>query len=1329
MAQEATESASAKATDASRTWKSRFVSRITAPYFGAAVCAAAVMAWYFFDFVPGKLDYFVGLRFRTLAVASAQVKSKTENLARALQSGNESTTDSADYFSKLVPDLQLLAEAKPAADVAALQLAGGGQRAIVAWQDVVRPAAAVSQREFDDLILAGPDGKTLWQREQTTARIGNLKVLLSIEPEPSGWFSTSWQLKPTRVPDKARDIEPVPILGAVDFGGVPSYVFVQSVVPAAPGLEQPTPLYLAGIVSRQEMERQAMHIPVVWIVLFALPIILLFLGLPFIKLKTLTPKERYSFADVGLIGVAALWALSIGAILPFGPAAIDSSADETLARFADRLDERLAAETGKVLSVGAAIHQNALAISQSVNAPPHKGGDTDAHAIKDGLVDLWTSLKTFQAASSDLSLKAIVPGEIELDVVAWLDAAGNQKRKWTTKSMVTASVPHSPYRHFQDLRADHTYCLSSGSQVAFTIEPLRTPTTAQMGFIFAVRTSDLARQTTKAVETASASPAAPGPDAALPYLVLNVRPQSVVDPIVPPGYGFAFLDDTGRVLFHSQEGLSLAENFFEEVNNSGQVRDWTAAARKVTWSGDYHGRPHRLHVQPMKGFTRSNWRVVTFQESEPALNAQLHQHKAIVRMLALNTALVIAVALAFWVRALYASRRLRDILLFPLSPTRRGVWTLGGLVVVSAFVIVWTYQPTASSHLNELYFWFLLSPLLATCVALLARSGCFGDKPAQSAAWQNAEIVLLAVIVAVIPAVGFARIACRMQDTVEMERWLETARNSWVHRAERVKDRNRAAANSAATQKLLDAAPATAPLALHAASEPDYSYLTLLPRVQFAATDTSGKSKAETPEEDDPALGQKIVRRIVSWSPFLTREAPGDLKSRPRAESAALALTLPGSEVPLTTKLAAGMGGDLSTPRLVLGLLIVTSAIFALCWSRRKLTVPTFLRAPTLDDTLDGLPETGTEVVLLIGPPRTRKDQAVHDYLCHVDELRTPDRIRLLDKDPTEALIAKEIARIEKLVADDKAPIGPDGRVWLHVSNLEAQLATVASRSFALKLLERMTDQSTTPGERVVIVTSSVDPIANFQEVFADERQGTYTDVVPEVELSRSSLLLSRFRRCYLPTNCELTAEDRWHHWLNYQPDQWPTTIRLEAEGYEPLGEILNEITSTPWPIGGPSLDELSRTFMARAEAVYQLLWTSCTRSEKLVLIQLAQEGMVNPKCYEVVARLISKGLVVTTPGLSVFNFTFRRFLRGIERNQIVTEWEHMEGTGLWVTAGRLVGSSMILGGLFFFLTQDFPVQSLLPIVSGTGLFSLPLVRDLVSRLAGGRSGGGAQNA
>jgi len=30
-----------------------------------------------------------------------------------------------------------------------------------------------------------------------------------------------------------------------------------------------------------------------------------------------------------------------------------------------------------------------------------------------------------------------------------------------------------------------------------------------------------------------------------------------------------------------------------------------------------------------------------------------------------------------------------------------------------------------------------------------------------------------------------------------------------------------------------------------------------------------------------------------------------------------------------------------------------------------------------------------------------------------------------------------------------------------------------------------------------------------------------------------------------------------------------------------------------------------------------------------------------------------------------IFNMTFRDFLRGIERRDVVQEWEHMEGSGL----------------------------------------------------------------
>ncbi len=58
------------------------------------------------------------------------------------------------------------------------------------------------------------------------------------------------------------------------------------------------------------------------------------------------------------------------------------------------------------------------------------------------------------------------------------------------------------------------------------------------------------------------------------------------------------------------------------------------------------------------------------------------------------------------------------------------------------------------------------------------------------------------------------------------------------------------------------------------------------------------------------------------------------------------------------------------------------------------------------------------------------------------------------------------------------------------------------------------------------------------------------------------------------------------------------------------------------------------------------------------------------------------------------------------------------------MTAGRLVGSSLLAGGLFFLLTQDLSVQSLLPIISGTGVFGLPIVRELLARFSGGSSSG-----
>src|SRR5688572_8132599 len=83
--------------------------RSTMPYYIAAFVAAAAMAWYFFLFVPANLDYFTGVRLRTLAVASSLVRNKAENLARALEKAPwcAGQDDADKYVRILLPEIQL----------------------------------------------------------------------------------------------------------------------------------------------------------------------------------------------------------------------------------------------------------------------------------------------------------------------------------------------------------------------------------------------------------------------------------------------------------------------------------------------------------------------------------------------------------------------------------------------------------------------------------------------------------------------------------------------------------------------------------------------------------------------------------------------------------------------------------------------------------------------------------------------------------------------------------------------------------------------------------------------------------------------------------------------------------------------------------------------------------------------------------------------------------------------------------------------------------------------------------------------------------------------
>ena len=1320
---------------------------------------------HFFVFVPGKLDYFVGLKFRTLAVASGHVEAKVQNMAKALRSvpvlagpecrtlTDDEQTKASEYVHLVLPEIQL--DGAAGARSADLRLQACDIRGTVAWPDVAAQADAASRRDFDDLIIANEDGEVVWQREISTPRIGNLSELLGATPEPGSWWSINWHERATvHVPKDRKHLRSTAVLKTLNLGGRSSVLLVQAVTVPATGIlvtgkeaaaAHTYTLYVGGVASREALQRQAMRVPAAWIVFFALPVVLLFFAIPFFKLRTLMPRERYRYADLVALIVATIAAAGLGTIVPFARAPTNAG-DATLDLFHEEIERRLDTETREVLQVAHRILTRPESVGALEKCVVSGSGLRDEKGTEspDNQCGLWQALHMNKAP-------------FELDVVLWFNEQGDQIRKWTTKAQITGPASHRPFEHFRDVTSGRLWTVKSqanGVLPSFTIDPLRTPTTSELGVVYAM-------------------PASTTAEGRRTFLALNARPQSLVDPIVPPGYGFAIVAPSGRVLFHSEEALSLEENFFEEVGDPQQVRERARSARLARWMGDYHGRPHRFRMQPVEAFLNSPWLIVTFQELDPELTEEVLQQSGTLRLGMMNLLLLAALILIVTFYSIVKHRRMRDLVQSVLVAKPAGAGLMRALVTLALIELLalgMAFQAQAHLNLNIVYGVFIATPAAAFVSALFFRRWRKDARTNTNLSnarerFVSLELALLVFVVAVLPAIAFTRVVQVTQSVRAAERWLETVNARWTARelrmAERVNDpnytedtRTRLRLGFAAPSGVID-------------SNAGFSYLNVLGS-RLTPTETANRADVS------PGVGQSVVTWVLDWNIFESVEETGtSVLNRSRTHNQ-VSLWRADGQPALVSVNVADTSREISGLGVVLGIGILAAAVAGIYWARRRILWPAGGKFAAWQDydTSDG--DDVPRAVLVIGPPKTGKDQFVEE------KLKPIDRIRLLDGKLTETQLNKHIQRVEDKIA--KAGSATGGRVWILVSNLEAQLVDEECRRLVLKLLDRLLISEGTPSPGV-IVTSSVDPIAHFQELFSEERDGIYTDDAPEVSLSRAALLLSRFERRYLSLAMQDVKQCRhaWDSWWHYNPKKWVEALHVEFAA-KPLVHLRGEVEAifkreaaykgkvasvTQNNVGvrfaalvrdlrrraksyytlllrtvskrDAALKEdvatenreeievpfavLVRELRRSANAYYELLWTSCTRKEKLVLIQLAQEGFVTAQSWDVVASLVAKGLIVERPVPTIFNHTFRDFLVDIERSGVVQEWERMEGDGLWQVSGRLIGASLLAGGLFYLLTQDFSVQSLLPIVSGTGMFGAPLFRTIIAKVSGNSVG------
>jgi hypothetical protein len=1233
----------------------------------AGLAAAYLILW-----VEPRRDALVGLDFRRLAAMAERLDMQLATYRQVVANASSSPKP----LLQLPPPLEARASQPPSGRAASVeqavvirdQITPGGRwflfetpqlLAGVRIEEVIRQA--VEPHTFDKLILATSDGSILYQEGRKELQLTTLRGI-GIEEKTIQQISRSTGLYEATLSGRSYKVLVQPCAS-----------------PRASRLadkDSPTGWVLLAFMGASRFHMRSLAVSANWIILILGVALLALLALPFLKLLTIGKGARLRAIDGLLAGLCSLIGLSVLTVL-------------LLDAFVFRKLEAL--EDEQVRMLAGAIHRSF--------------GDD----LENALADLSELRRESAGLRQNAARHERVPEALEgHNSFFWADALGRQTFKWTQADQASQLIPVGERGYFREALAGRRSFSrdDSGDSRDYVLESSRSWTTGEDQVAIAT----LDRQ-----------------GSARSVAVLTTRMTSVHDAVLPPGFGFAVIDSTGKVLFHSERRRMLQENFLEEAE-SERLRALAAAGRPGAEQVSYKGMKHRVYLEPIPELA---WSVISFREMAllRATNVQIITTALVCLILysALFLGLFSVVYMASSTRARWlwpmASRQgsylqlaffylgcvLVHILLLmdanPLFLLVNGM-LIPLLVLFVSYVKVRSEEKLDSKQVGALSAVAILL-LVSLSVGLsgidlsrrrlaliaLILAGLFLFLPIVSRSfsrWRPAPLratylctaALLLLVLTVLPAASFFKLAC----DVPLENMLKLGQLALVRQLERH-------GAPAAPKNYGEVFFATrTPGTKEAGKEERRTHPTHLPwlvrwqeRIFPVYSDHSQVLARLSPDSDDGWPWRWEHRQDELWlrhkgapqgylvSLFCSVKPEGLNWIELGAGGLGLALISFGLVWLMTHNLMLlGTSSPLWLNRRKLSLgASVTHVVYVSCISER-LRVPVRSPIEVLDlSTLEEEVESGRILKRL--PAITKRLVIVKGF-----EHRLEDR----------GFNWTKLALLEAL-------IGIGGRRVILLSNQDPYLCLAAG---LLADAEGDPEREQTEKERWRQL------LAHFAVVDLDGRPR---------DARRLSEKLQRMRK-------RLLAKAGWGHLERFP---WSLHLRAclrvvweECSADSHLQEIGLELLRD-LHLGKTSRGELLQEILSRAEGYYAVLWNSISEDEKLVLLQLAEEGLTNPRDLRPLQRLIARGLVRRDPAPRLMNETFRLFVFVAAARDDVHQIEvKREQESTWGQLKAPLTATLLGGILFFGVTQQEVLKTTLSVMTVlAGL--LPHVLQLVAYL------------
>lgn len=318
--------------------------------------------------------------------------------------------------------------------------------------------------------------------------------------------------------------------------------------------------YICGLVREDDYRQEIQQVESFILINAAAVLLFILMSMPLLKLLLMSRIERLYTSNVVWIGISLIFGTSILTMLVLSTHGFwelkYSGVDKKLKFLSDKISDSFINELSKNYEMLDLFEDHFKDSFDSIS------DDTVAHYV-----------------STNKNLPNRIKNEVDFNHLFWTDSAGNITRVFTPIQFDLGDLKNvniTERTYFSDIMKDKEWPLPNEPDKKFVMQSLVS---------WADNTLELAISKKGNLD--------------FPVVAITSKPHSVMDPVLPPGYGFCLIDKKGLVWFHSDDRKNLQENFLEEINGNNQLRSSLKGNISKHSSIKYLNKWHRAYGRPI----------------------------------------------------------------------------------------------------------------------------------------------------------------------------------------------------------------------------------------------------------------------------------------------------------------------------------------------------------------------------------------------------------------------------------------------------------------------------------------------------------------------------------------------------------------------------------------------------------------------------------------------------------------------------------------------------------------------------------------------------------